>query len=330
MQKPRLLLRSQDVFHAFLMHAEEQAQLLQARHRPVREQVSRSLVLAGWAGRCVTVVLFVILLLAPCFYQAPKARRAPTVEESPKGRLVIFLAATAGLIYVSTDQFALNLPQMELDLEGTQTMLSGSVQLNVFLKSLFGFVMAPLSDRIGRRPVLTTCLVLLVFSSLCCGVASNIWFVAARVLQAVGEGAEPILFAIARDSFPEEERVAALAWLSMMTALSSAFGPSLGGLLATWWGWRVTFIVVAACWMALACYCYFNLVESAPMSDEGQNYLQDLRTICTSPYLLGLLLAEGCVVSTYYIFMSNGGYAMEVNMDLSTTTCCFVMFVFGT
>ena len=49
---------------------------------------------------------------------------------------------------------------------------------------VLGIFTAGLSDRVGRRPTLLVCMVLLSLASFCCGCAGRIeWFFAARVLQ---------------------------------------------------------------------------------------------------------------------------------------------------
>ena len=63
---------------------------------------------------------------------------------------------------------------MESDLAGSQALMSGTVQLNLVVKSIFGLISAGLSDRIGRRPVVLACVVLLSLASSCCACAGRI------------------------------------------------------------------------------------------------------------------------------------------------------------
>lgn len=41
-------------------------------------------------------------------------------------------------VYFTTDQYVPNLPQMEFDLQGSQTLMSGTVQLNIMVKGAGG------------------------------------------------------------------------------------------------------------------------------------------------------------------------------------------------
>lgn len=49
------------------------------------------------------------------------------------------------------------MPLMEKDLGATQSLMSGTVQMNILLKGVVGVTTAALSDHVGRKPVLLTC-----------------------------------------------------------------------------------------------------------------------------------------------------------------------------
>ncbi|CAE7384041.1 mdtL [Symbiodinium natans] len=135
-----------------------------------------------------------------------KEPQHPSMRRGGSTSLVVYLGLVYAFCYFATDQYVPSLPQMEVDLQGSQTTLSGTVQLNLVVKAVFGVLAAGLSDRIGRKPVLLVGTVLLAVASFCCGCAGRIeWFLAARVLQGMGESVEPVVFAMARDAFPQRE-----------------------------------------------------------------------------------------------------------------------------
>ncbi len=82
-----------------------------------------------------------------------------------------------------------------------------------------------LGDLIGRRPLLLAGLVLFTAASLLCGVAPTLWLlIAARAAQ-------------------EEKTGSAMGLLGTMSAIGTALGPSLGGVLIAGLGWRAIFLV---------------------------------------------------------------------------------------
>lgn len=98
-----------------------------------------------------------------------------------------------------------------------------------------------LADRYGRKTVLLTSLALFAAGSAACALAPDPgWFVAARVVLALG-GAGVIVSALAVITvlFDEEERPRAVGLFSAANFLSLPLGPLLGGwmLAHAWWGW---------------------------------------------------------------------------------------------
>src|SRR5690606_8489905 len=100
-------------------------------------------------------------------------------------------------------------------------------------------------DRFGRRRVFVAGLTLFGLASVGCGLAPSAGaLIAMRVLQGVG-GAMLVQssLAIISAAFPEEERGRAIGTWAGFSALTTAFGPELGGWLVDTWSWRVIFFI---------------------------------------------------------------------------------------
>jgi MFS family permease len=103
-----------------------------------------------------------------------------------------------------------------------------------------------LSDRLGRRRALLGGNFLFLAASLVCGLAWNgptLW--AARAVQGVG-AAFVITGAIAllASTYSQpEDRAHAFGVMGIVSGIAMAVGPSLGGAMAAWFGWRWIFLV---------------------------------------------------------------------------------------
>jgi EmrB/QacA subfamily drug resistance transporter len=82
-------------------------------------------------------------------------------------------------------------------------------------------------------------------ASVLCGVAGSVeMLVAARALQAVGGAIlVPTSLGLLLAEFPAEQRATATAIWTATGAVAAALGPSLGGVLVDWGGWRWAFFV---------------------------------------------------------------------------------------
>lgn len=166
------------------------------------------------------------------------------------------LAMLTALGPLSTDFYLPSLPEivrvMATDIAGAQATLSAF---------LFGYaggqiVWGPLSDRLGRKPILLMGLGLFALATLACALAPSIeGLTAARVLQAFGASGPIVLGrAMVRDLYEGPRAGRELARMGMIMGLVPAIAPVLGGLLQGAFGWRSTFVasLVFASVLALA------------------------------------------------------------------------------
>jgi MFS family permease len=108
-----------------------------------------------------------------------------------------------------------------------------------------------LADRYGRRLAMLSGNAVFACASLICGVAWDgpvLW--AARAFQ--GIGAAFVVtggIALIANTYPEPvARTRAFAWLGVMSGIAMASGPTLGGLVSSWVGWRwIFFLNLPAC-----------------------------------------------------------------------------------
>ena len=102
-----------------------------------------------------------------------------------------------------------------------------------------------LGDIAGRRRLLLAGIFLFTAASVLCGVAPTLWLlIAARAAQGLGAA---IMLALAMafvgDTVPKDKTGTAMGLLATMSALGTALGPSLGGVLIAGPGWRAIFLV---------------------------------------------------------------------------------------
>lgn len=118
-----------------------------------------------------------------------------------------------------------------------------------------------LGDRYGLKPMLMAGLGVFALASLLCALAPSLWLlVVARVLQGIGAAFLMTLsMALMRQSAGEARLGRAMGLLGTVSALGTALGPALGGLLIPLTGWRGLFwaqlplavLALVLAWMAL-------------------------------------------------------------------------------
>lgn len=101
-----------------------------------------------------------------------------------------------------------------------------------------------LGDLVGRRRLLLAGLLLFTAASALCGLAPTLeLLIAARMVQGLGAAVLMALtMAFVGDVVPKERSGSAMGLLGTMSAVGTAAGPSLGGLLIAGFGWRALFL----------------------------------------------------------------------------------------
>jgi EmrB/QacA subfamily drug resistance transporter len=164
---------------------------------------------------------------------------------SRRGTLAVVCLATAMLML---DIAVVNtaLPHIASSLDAGISGLQWVVDAYTVALAAVVLTSGSIADRLGRRRVFASGLVLFTAASLLCGMAGTIEMLdGARALQGVG-GA--ILFAtslsLLADAFPEwKERSKALAIYGATIGASFAVGPAVGGAITSYLGWRWVFYV---------------------------------------------------------------------------------------
>ncbi len=102
-----------------------------------------------------------------------------------------------------------------------------------------------LGDITGRRRLLLVGIILFTVASVLCGVAPTLWLlIAARAAQGLGAAIMIALtLAFVGATVPKERTGSAMGLLGTMSAIGTALGPSLGGVLIAGLGWPALFLI---------------------------------------------------------------------------------------
>ena len=219
--------------------------------------------------------------------------------------LTLLLSLLTALGPLTMDMYLPSLPAIGQALDAS----TAAVQLTIS-SYLLGFAVGqilygPLSDRVGRRPVILAALVIYVAATVVCAVAQTIGIlIAVRFVQALG-GAGCIVLARAavRDLYSGERAGRELSLMGSITAFAPIVAPAIGGLLQDAFGWRASFYLLVV----------FALVAGA----TAARFLPEtLRQRASGPFSFGAMGALYRSVLVHRGFLANLGILVAAFVGL--------------
>jgi DHA1 family bicyclomycin/chloramphenicol resistance-like MFS transporter len=171
------------------------------------------------------------------------------------------------------------------------------------------FVMGPLSDRFGRRPVLLGGMVLYVIASLLAIAAPSFETVLlARALQGLGTAATRVIAtSVVRDCYAGR-RMASVMSLTMMVFIAvPVIAPSFGQAVMLLTQWRGIFIVLTLYGVLALIWSALRLPETLPVSERKSLAVRDVlaafRQTVTNRQTFGYALAAGGVLGALFAYV---------------------------
>jgi MFS family permease len=152
-----------------------------------------------------------------------------------------------------------------------------------------------LGDIAGRRRLLLAGLLLFTAASVLCGVAPTLWLlIAARAAQGLGAAIMMALaVALVGETVPHARTGSAMGLLGTMSAIGTALGPSLSGLLIAGPGWRAIFLLNLPLGLLALLLAHRCLPADRPRAGDDRAGFDHLGTL-----LLALTLAAYALAMT--------------------------------
>src|SRR5581483_9801556 len=183
---------------------------------------------------------------------------------------------------------------------------NGAMQMTmsvyIFGLAVGQLVYGPLSDRFGRRSMLTLGLLIYTGTGLWAAFAPDVrTLIVLRLLQALG-GCSGLVIgrAIVRDTALAKEAARRLALMNLMVVIGPAAAPLLGGALTAALGWRSIFFLLAGLGAVNLLFNWVMLPETRAVggSTHAGTLARNYGRLLRSPAFLGYALGGGCATTS--------------------------------
>jgi DHA1 family bicyclomycin/chloramphenicol resistance-like MFS transporter len=163
-------------------------------------------------------------------------------------------------------------------------------------------IYGPLSDHLGRRPVLLVGLA--IYALGCVGAAASGSFamlLAMRAVQGIGAGATRVIaVSVIRDTFGGRKMASVMSLAMMVFMAVPIIAPVLGQGILIVAGWRAILLAIAAFGLIMAAWCFIRLPET--LAPEKRRPLKAAPVMEAFGIVLTNRIACGYAMSTALIF----------------------------
>ena len=224
------------------------------------------------------------------------------------------------------------LPQLAADFATSVSAASSVVTSFAFAYSASVLLQGPLGDRFGKLRVVTIGTALAGLASLACAGAWDLGsLAAARFVMAVCASASVALgMAYIGEVVPLAERQTTIARFIAGSLGGQTLGPLFGGVFTDWAGWRVSFAVLGAVFLAAAVVLFVRTSPSWPAALSGRfrPFAVHARLLARAPvrWLVGVGVAETFFFFGAYVFL---GPYLRARFGLSFTAIGLVLAGYG-
>ena len=238
--------------------------------------------------------------------------KTSTQSKTPMS-FMVYLAGLSMLGYLAIDMYLPAFGMMQRELAISEGAISNS--LSIFL---FGFAVAqllwgPLSDKVGRKPILLIGLSL--FSLGCLGmlwVESATGLLAMRFLQAFGVCSAAVIWqALVIDRFDESRAQRVFALIMPLVALSPALAPLIGASLLNHGSWRMIFMLLMAVTLVLMLpTLMLKNIKQKSVTDANQSSASFM-TLLKSPLYTGNVLVYASCSAGFFAWLAGSPIILE-------------------
>jgi DHA1 family bicyclomycin/chloramphenicol resistance-like MFS transporter len=223
---------------------------------------------------------------------------------------IVTLVLLAGLSAAAMNIFLPSLPSMAEHYNSDYRVLQLSVTLYLAVNAVLQLFIGPLSDRLGRRPVLLCAFALFVAFTVGILFAPTVEiFLALRMGQAAVVAGMVLSRAIVRDMVPQDQAASMIGYVTMGMALVPMVSPMIGGIMDETFGWKSNFVLLILLGTAVMWLVWADLGETAkPSGQTVREQMREAPQLLTSPRFWGYNLAATFASGAFFAYLGGAPY----------------------
>ena len=233
---------------------------------------------------------------------------------------ILTLVLLAGMAALSMNIFLPSLPGMTAYFDTTYAIMNLSISMYLAFTALLQLFIGPISDRVGRRPVVLISFAIFFIATIGCLLSTSIEvFLFFRMLQAFIVTGMVLSRAIVRDIVEDKKAASMIGYVTMGMAMVPMFAPAIGGFLNDLFGWKANFSMLLFIGIIITALAYFDLGEtnnniSKGFSKQFKEYPELFKSKRFWAYCFTTVFASG----SFFSFIGGAPFVSTNSFELSS------------
>lgn len=230
----------------------------------------------------------------------------------PSFGFMLYLAGLSMLGFLATDMYLPAFSTMQTTLATTPGYISASLSIFLGGFAIGQLLWGPLSDKLGRRPVLIAGLTLFALGCLGMIWVENIYLLLAlRFLQAIGVCAAAVSWqALVVDRYSADVAKRTFATIMPLVALSPALAPLLGAWVLNHFDWEAIFALLLAIGVLLL-ICSFRIQETKKAAGSQKADRIGFFKLLASPVFSGNVMIYAACSAGFFAWLTGSPFILS-------------------
>ncbi|MGE8153740.1 MFS transporter [Pseudomonas vancouverensis] len=243
--------------------------------------------------------------------------------------LVLLMAMTLLSVF-PLDVLLPSFPALAEHFLTTPADIALSISLFAIGVSISQLLIGPLSDAFGRKHLLLAGMVISIVGAAGCIVSTDYsWFLAFRMMQAVGCGCFVLSQALIQDLFQGKERDKLRILMITASGVFISVSPLLGSVLQQLMNWPGSFwLFIALAVSVLMKVCFF-LENVRPAKTSRQSIIRSYPLVCSDAGFMGYWLIAAIAFTCHFSFIVVSPLIFMEQLQLSTYEFSLILLLYG-
>ncbi|MFK7813894.1 MAG: multidrug effflux MFS transporter [Maribacter sp.] len=241
----------------------------------------------------------------------------------PQVEFIALMASLMAVVALAIDALLPALDIIGFSVGNASAADNQQIIIMIFLGLGIGpLVFGPISDSIGRKPVVYMGFALFIFSSFMCVYAQNFTvLIVGRVLQGIALSApRTISIAIIRDTYNGDHMARIMSFVTVVFLLIPIIAPALGKLILDAYNWQAIFYVQIVAAMAVGIWFWKRQPETLREENTvkfSPNIFKDgLVELLKHKQTVGYTFISGLIVGSFLVYLSTAQQVFQVQYGM--------------